>query len=171
MERELWRWDAVDLAAAIRTRRISSREVTQAVLERLSAVNPALNAVTVLLADQALAAADRADAAVRRGDALGVLHGVPVTIKENVDQEGAATSDATSSAPSMPTLAVIRSARNPVKSVSPSTPAEGISRLAVAEMRNARCACCTTTSSSHQKTKRCANEDATCAEEHITARV
>jgi len=61
------------------------------VLERLAAVNPALNAVTVLLADEALAAADRADTAVRRGDALGPLHGVPVTIKENIDQEGVAT--------------------------------------------------------------------------------
>src|SRR5439155_761273 len=56
MERDLWRWDAVDLAAAIRTRRISSHEATRAVLERLAAVNPVLNAVTVLLADQALAA-------------------------------------------------------------------------------------------------------------------
>src|SRR5438552_8297072 len=91
MERDLWRWDAVDLAAAIRTRRISSHEATRAVLERLAAVNPALNAVTVLLADEALAAADRADTAVRRGDALGPLHGVPVTIKENVDQEGVTT--------------------------------------------------------------------------------
>jgi amidase len=93
MERELWRWDAVDLAAAIRTRAIGSREATRAVLERLAAVNPALNAVTVLLADQALAAADRCDAAVKRGDALGPLHGVPVTIKENIDQEGAATAN------------------------------------------------------------------------------
>ena len=93
MEADLWRWDAVELAAAIRTRRISSREATRAVLDRLAAVNPALNAVTVLLADQALAAADRADAAVRRGEALGPLHGVPVTIKENVDQEGAATAN------------------------------------------------------------------------------
>src|ERR671935_10544 len=41
----------------------------------------------------AAATADRADAAVRRGEALGLLHGVPVTIKENVDQEGAATAN------------------------------------------------------------------------------
>jgi Asp-tRNA(Asn)/Glu-tRNA(Gln) amidotransferase A subunit family amidase len=41
----------------------------------------------------AVAAADRADAAHKRGDALGLLHGVPVTIKENVDQEGAATTN------------------------------------------------------------------------------
>jgi amidase len=93
MDSQLWRWDAVALAAAIRTGKIGSREATQSVLGRLEAVNPKLNAVTVVLAEQALAAADRADAARRRGEPLGLLHGVPVTIKENVDQEGAATSN------------------------------------------------------------------------------
>jgi amidase len=91
MERELWRWDAVELAAAIRMRTISSREAVQSVLERLEAVNPAINAVTVVLGEQALAAADIADAAAKRGEALGLLHGVPVTIKENIDQTGEAT--------------------------------------------------------------------------------
>lgn len=91
MERALWRWDAVELAAAIRSRKISSREAVQSVLGRLDAVNPSLNAVTVLLADQALAAAEAADGRVKRGEAVGPLHGVPVTIKENSDQEGQAT--------------------------------------------------------------------------------
>jgi amidase len=93
MDQPLWRWDATAVAAAIRTRTISSREVTQAVLGRLEAVNPKLNAVTVVLAEQALAAAERADAALRRGEAPGLLHGVPVTIKENIDQEGQATAN------------------------------------------------------------------------------
>jgi amidase len=93
MHTELWRWDAVALATAIRTGTISSREATQAVLGRLEAVNPKLNAVTVVLAEQALASADRADTARRRGEPLGALHGVPVTIKENVDQEGTATAN------------------------------------------------------------------------------
>jgi amidase len=93
MDAELWRWDATALAAAIRTGKISSREATQSVLARLQAVNPKLNAVTVVLAEAALAAADRADAALRRGETPGRLHGVPVTIKENVDQEGQATTN------------------------------------------------------------------------------
>lgn len=93
MERELWRWDAVELAAAIRTRKVSSREAVQSVLERLEVVNPAINAVTVVLAELALADADAADAAVKRGEALGMLHGVPVTIKENIDQTGQATTN------------------------------------------------------------------------------
>jgi amidase len=93
MERELWRWDAVELAAAIRMRTISSREAVQSVLERLEAVNPAINAVTVVLGEPALAAADAADAVVKRGEAVGMLHGVPVTLKENIDQTGQATTN------------------------------------------------------------------------------
>ena len=93
MERALWQWNADEVATAIRTRRISSREAVQAVLQRLDAVNPAVNAVTVLLADQALAAADRADGAVKRGEVLGLLHGVPVTVKENIDQADQATAN------------------------------------------------------------------------------
>ena len=54
-------------------------------------VNPRLNAVTVDLSEQALANARRADEALARGEPIGPLHGVPVTTKENVDQEGCAT--------------------------------------------------------------------------------
>ncbi len=93
MTDELWRWDATALAEAIRTRRISSRDAVTACVTRMRAVNPALNAVTVDVSDSALAAADRADAAVARGEDLGPLHGVPVTIKENVDQEGYGTTN------------------------------------------------------------------------------
>ncbi|MDM0046497.1 amidase family protein [Variovorax dokdonensis] len=90
---ELWKWDAVDLAPAIRHRAVSSREVVTACLRRMSEVNPAINAVVVDMSEQALAEADAADAAVARGDVLGALHGVPVTIKINVDQIGQATSN------------------------------------------------------------------------------
>lgn len=93
MQGDLWRWDAVDLAAAIRVRKVSSREAVESCLSRIDAVNPKLNAVTVVLRDNALKAADAADRAVKEGSALGPLHGVPVTIKENVDQEGQATTN------------------------------------------------------------------------------
>ncbi len=93
MSDELWRWDAARLAEAIRLGRISSREAVSASLKRLDAVNGAVNAVTVILAEQALAMADQADRDVKRGGALGSLHGVPVTIKENVDQAGMATTN------------------------------------------------------------------------------
>ncbi len=90
---EPWRWDAVDLARAIRLRAISAREATQAVLARCAAVNPAINAVVQVLEEQALAAADAADAALARGEAPGPLHGVPVTTKINVDQKGLPTTN------------------------------------------------------------------------------
>ncbi len=87
----LWKWDATVLAQGIRARRISSRDAVASCIERMHAVNPQLNAVVCDLSDEALNAADAADAAVARGDTLGSLHGVPVTIKENVDQIGCAT--------------------------------------------------------------------------------
>ncbi|MBM3598799.1 MAG: amidase [Alphaproteobacteria bacterium] len=91
MTGDIWRWDAVEVAAAIRTKKISAREATMAALRRMETANPRINAVTVPLADQALAAADMADRMQAKGEALGLLHGIPVTIKENVDQEGCST--------------------------------------------------------------------------------
>lgn len=93
MADEIWQWDATRMARAIARRDISSREAVEACLGRLAAVNPRLNAVTVDLGGQAREAADRADGAVARGEALGPLHGVPISIKENVDQAGCATTN------------------------------------------------------------------------------
>jgi amidase len=72
---------------------VSAREAAVSALDRVQAVNPALNAIVDLLPDEALAAADAADAARRRGDTLGPLHGVPVTVKVNVDMLGRATTN------------------------------------------------------------------------------
>jgi amidase len=90
---ELWRLDATELAHGIRTRRISSREAVASCLARLDAVNPRINAVVDVLAEQALAAADAADRAVASGQATGPLHGVPITVKINVDLAGRPTSN------------------------------------------------------------------------------
>ncbi len=89
----IWRWSATRIAATIRSRDISAREALDACLARLAEVNPKLNAVTVDLSASARAAAAEADRAVAAGEPLGPLHGVPVTIKENVDQEGCATTN------------------------------------------------------------------------------
>ncbi len=62
-------------------------------LERIAALNPRLNALPYVLADEARAAADAADRAVAAGATLGLLHGVPVTTKVNVDQKGCATTN------------------------------------------------------------------------------
>lgn len=93
MTDEMWRWDALPLAQAIKTRAISSREAVESCLKRLDAVNPRLNAVVDVLAEEALQSADHADAMVKRGDELASLHGVPVTVKINVDYAGRATTN------------------------------------------------------------------------------
>lgn len=86
----LWQLPARDLAVLTRSRQISATEATSAALDRMHAVNPGLNAVVVDLTPQALERARALDAA---GTPRGPLHGVPVTIKINVDQEGQATSN------------------------------------------------------------------------------
>lgn len=89
----LWKWSATDLAEAIRARKITSREATASALQRVASVNGRLNAIVEHLDEEALAAADNADRAVRNGEPLGLLHGVPVTTKINVDYKGHATTD------------------------------------------------------------------------------
>lgn len=93
MSTELWRKSATDLAKIIREKEASSVEVVQAHLDRIKAVNDKLNAITVVLTDEALRMAVEADKAVAAGDDLGPLHGVPVTVKENIDLTGSATTE------------------------------------------------------------------------------
>ena len=86
---------ATNIARAIREREVSAVEVVQAHLDRIDAVNPALNAVVALCAARALDEARAADAAIARGDALGPLHGVPMTIKDSHDAEGVVSTGGT----------------------------------------------------------------------------
>ncbi len=88
---ELWRRGAGELAAMIASREVSSLDVVESHLARIAAVNSKVNAVVRVLADEARTAAAAADAAVTRGEALGPLHGVPFTVKENIDMAGLPT--------------------------------------------------------------------------------
>lgn len=92
-EAPIWQWSAVQTAAAIRAGKASAQEVTSAHIARLRTANPALNAVVVDLTEQALQSAKAADAHQAAGGVLGDLHGVPVTIKINIDVEGQANSN------------------------------------------------------------------------------
>jgi len=88
---ELWQLSAGEMAAAIRNGDTSSREVLTAILDRVDTVNPTLNAIVRRLDDEAYAAADAADAAIARGEPVPPLHGVPCTVKENIDLAGTPT--------------------------------------------------------------------------------
>jgi amidase len=73
---------ATELAALLRAREISARELLEASLDRIERLNPALNAVVTLDPEGARAAADAADAALASGAAVGPLHGLPVAHKD-----------------------------------------------------------------------------------------
>lgn len=72
----------IELAAAIRDRKISAAEALNARLAQIDRHNEAINAVINLDREGACERAKEADAALARGDALGPLHGVPFTLKD-----------------------------------------------------------------------------------------
>jgi amidase len=88
---EIWQLSATELAQRIARRQLSSIEVVNAHLARIDAVNPALNAVVRVLADEARAGAALADKKLAAGEMCGPLHGVPFTVKENIDMAGLPT--------------------------------------------------------------------------------
>ena len=103
---------ATSLARAIREKQVSSFEVVEAFLHRIEAVNPQLNAVVQLNAEPALTQAKQADLALARGEIIGLLHGVPITVKDSFDTEGiistAGTKGRTSYIPQQDATAVAR---------------------------------------------------------------
>jgi aspartyl-tRNA(Asn)/glutamyl-tRNA(Gln) amidotransferase subunit A len=88
---ELCRLPAGRLAALIARRAVSPVEVTRAVLARAERLQPVLNCFITLTAERAMAQARAAEAAVMRGEPLGVLHGVPYTVKDIVNTAGVRT--------------------------------------------------------------------------------
>ena len=83
--------DATALAARIRRKQISAREVLAAHLAQIERVNPKVNAIVTLVAERAMADAARADEALARGAAVGPLHGLPVAHKDLVSTAGIRT--------------------------------------------------------------------------------
>jgi amidase len=81
-------WAAVRLAQAIRHKEISSRELLDVYLDRIDRLDGPVKAVVTLDADRARVAATAADEATSRGEARGVLHGLPVTIKDAIETAG-----------------------------------------------------------------------------------
>jgi len=90
---DLWRLSATETVAATRSGDITAEAAVTAAIDRMNAVNPALNAVVEDLSSEALENAGALDQARAENQPLGPLHGVPVTIKVNVDQKGHATTN------------------------------------------------------------------------------
>lgn len=82
---------ALELAAKIRNREVSSLELTEHYIDRIERLDGPVNAVVVRLFEDGLTRARQADEALARGDSLGPLHGLPMTIKESYAIGGART--------------------------------------------------------------------------------
>jgi len=91
MSDKFWRMSACELSSGIRERRYRCIEVMESVVERIRAKNKGLNAIVNDQTEDALVAAMAADTALSERTIIGPLHGVPVTIKENIDVEGQPT--------------------------------------------------------------------------------
>lgn len=75
---------AIDLAAAISSRRVSAEQATREALARADAANPRINALTEVFHDQAIDRARAIDKRLSAGEVLGPLAGVPVILKDNI---------------------------------------------------------------------------------------
>ncbi|HHK5976882.1 TPA: amidase [Serratia marcescens] len=79
------------LAQALRSRRTSAVELTEHALAGIAAIDPVLNAFAHVAAEQARRSAAEADSLLAAGKDLGILHGVPVGIKDNIMTAGMPT--------------------------------------------------------------------------------
>ena len=89
----LWQQTATEIASQTRSGDLTAEAAVQAAIDRMNTVNPALNAVVQDLSTEALERARALDTDRAAGKPTGPLHGVPVTIKVNVDQTGHATTN------------------------------------------------------------------------------
>jgi amidase len=88
---ELNRCSATDQARLIRAKTISPVELLRAHLETIERLNPKINAICTLAADSAMADAKRAERAVMSGEEVGLLHGLPIGIKDVTPTAGIRT--------------------------------------------------------------------------------
>jgi len=89
----LWNLSASELASKVASGETSALEVIENHLQRIELVNPEFNGIVNVLEDSALEAAKEVDRRRAAGETLGVLAGVPFTIKENIDVAGSATTN------------------------------------------------------------------------------
>ncbi|KLN53960.1 amidase [Variovorax paradoxus] len=88
---ELIEQSAVELRRLIGSKAVSPVELLEACIARIERVNPFINAVTATCFERARAEARAAESAVMRGDALGLLHGLPLGVKDLEPTEGLLT--------------------------------------------------------------------------------
>lgn len=81
-DRELAFTSAYELIQMIKSKKLSPVELMGAIIRRIGALNPKLNAYLTVVEEEAMQAARQAEAALGRGIDLGLLHGLPMSIKD-----------------------------------------------------------------------------------------
>jgi len=82
---------ATEMADKIRNQELSSLEITETIIERIEKINPLINAYCTPTFDLAREMAKKADIAVKKGEKLGLLHGIPTSIKDETETKGIRT--------------------------------------------------------------------------------
>ncbi len=91
MAAELFNLTIHEAAEKLRSKEVSSRELTQAVLDRIAAVDGKVKAFVTVTPDQALAQADEMDKVLARGEATSPLTGIPINLKDVLSTKGVRT--------------------------------------------------------------------------------
>jgi aspartyl-tRNA(Asn)/glutamyl-tRNA(Gln) amidotransferase subunit A len=84
----------VEASARIASGRTKSETLTEECLSKIDALNPKLNAFITVTAEEALAQARQADKEIAAGRRIGPLHGIPISLKDLIDQKGVRTTAA-----------------------------------------------------------------------------
>ncbi|HDM32627.1 MAG TPA: amidase, partial [Deltaproteobacteria bacterium] len=88
---EIGYMSATRMLNAYREKELSPVEVVDAILKRIEEINPKINAFVTLLADEAMDSAKKAERDILEGKPIGALHGIPVSIKDNIFTKGIRT--------------------------------------------------------------------------------
>ena len=89
--KDLYFKSASEIIEGIKSQEISSEELTERIIERIEKINPIINAYCTPTFDLAREMAKEADNAVKKGNNLGLLHGVPISIKDLTEVKGIRT--------------------------------------------------------------------------------
>ncbi len=89
--KELCFTPAYQLARLIRSRDLSPVELMDVTLKRIKEIGPKLNAYLTVVEEEAMAAARQAEKKVASGSPLGILHGLPISIKDLIPTKGIRT--------------------------------------------------------------------------------
>jgi len=90
-KKEICYMSACEMADKIKNREITSEEITEIIIERIEKINPIINAYCTPTFELARDMAKKADKAVKEGEKLGLLQGVPISIKDETETKGIRT--------------------------------------------------------------------------------